>query len=630
MFASRFVAVIAVLCLTACPGPDATADASVMPRVDASVLIDSGQPDAGQPDAGQPDAGQPDAGQPDAGQPDAGDPSALIDGGAGLCTVEGWCWEFPTPQGNTLEAIWVSATGVRFVAGKNTLLRIGDGVISQPLIPGGGSAWWQALKGFSDSDVWAAGLTGLSHFDGTRWSTLTPTDEPITGLSGVASNDLWAVGWGGLILHWDGTTWTQVASTVTENLNAVFAASANDAWACGNAGKVIRWNGTVWAPVTSGTSEALNGVWGSATDSVRFVGDASTRLRFNGTAIVADNPSSIFFFTAISGSASDDVWAVGLSGELARWNGSAWVESAAPDDVRYNAVLVVSKTEAWAVGENGVMIRWNGASWSRMANGPILNVTSLWKAQSGQLWATTGVTNGASQVLRRESTGWVSLYQSPVFNTLSGIWGSGPDSVWAVGQKSVLFYNGASWSAPTTPSTEWLLSVHGIDATHVWAVGQNGTILFWNGTAWVKQISTTTADLQAVYAIAANDVWVAGYDGVLLHFTGTTWVGQTHALVHGYALYAASASDLYVAGIGGIEWRVAGSWAKLSSRFSSYVDVTGSSSTDITAAPSLAPGLWHFNGVSGSVERINMGMPEAVEKAGTVTCVGGTGITCRK
>ena len=94
----------------------------------------------------------------------------------------------------------------------------------------------------------------------------------------MSGSDAWAVGWywnrtgtayDTLILHWDGTAWTQVNSpnpssdppyTPANYLFGVSARSGSDAWAVGDhdtavstTGSLIaHWNGTAWANASAG------------------------------------------------------------------------------------------------------------------------------------------------------------------------------------------------------------------------------------------------------------------------------------------------------------------------------------------------------------------------------------------
>jgi hypothetical protein len=154
----------------------------------------------------------------------------------------------------------------------------------------------------SGHDVWAVGdyissqdpsVTTLSlilHWDGTSWKQVdSPSPGPVgltqlTGVAATSPTDAWAVGFfpdgtsdRNLILHWDGASWSQVASPnplLDNQLDGVAATSAGSAVAVGTGqaaarGAVtqavtLRWDGTAWAPAPSlqkgGTPITLTGV----------------------------------------------------------------------------------------------------------------------------------------------------------------------------------------------------------------------------------------------------------------------------------------------------------------------------------------------------------------------------------
>ena len=118
----------------------------------------------------------------------------------------------------------------------------------------------------------------------------------------------------------------------------------------------------------------------------------------------------------------------------------------------------------------------------------------------------------------------------------NGLWASGPNDVWMVGERHSLatglplaiehfdgqsFTNGAGQLDPQG-SLPALKAIWGADANHVYAVGGNGTIVFWNGTLWTSILSGTTEDLVAVWGSGPNDVWVASATS-MRHFNGQAW-----------------------------------------------------------------------------------------------------------
>lgn len=108
-------------------------------------------------------------------------------------------------------------------------------------------------------DVWAAGsyevlspqvgeetFTLTEHWNGEHWSIVSSPspggDSLLKGVAVVSGKDAWAVGSSaageaGLVLHWNGSDWTQVHENyyhdATTLLFGVSAPSANDVWSSG-------------------------------------------------------------------------------------------------------------------------------------------------------------------------------------------------------------------------------------------------------------------------------------------------------------------------------------------------------------------------------------------------------------
>jgi hypothetical protein len=242
-------------------------------------------------------------------------------------------------------------------------------------------------------NAWAVGIytaksvqkTLIEHWDGTAWKQV-PSPSPDTsskggptlaGVAATSATDAWAVGnyynptkqeTLGLILHWNGTAWKQVASpnpsTVgLDNLYGVAATSPSNAWAVGGSYDgsayqtlVLRWNGTAWKQVASPNP---------------------------GGSSVGNSLSGV---TALSAA---EAWAVGISTNTAggsltlilRWNGTAWKQVASPNlgpsfPGDYLAgVAATSSTNAWAAGayNNGsasqtLVLRWNGTAWKHVTS----------------------------------------------------------------------------------------------------------------------------------------------------------------------------------------------------------------------------------------------------------------------
>jgi hypothetical protein len=100
----------------------------------------------------------------------------------------------------------------------------------------------------------------------------------LNSMAAAASNDVWAVGFNGYLTlteHWDGTSWTQVASPNPESYNYLAGVSAhapNAVWAVGlidmNNGVwvplTLFWNGSTWVDVPDAGSPTYSGLAGVA------------------------------------------------------------------------------------------------------------------------------------------------------------------------------------------------------------------------------------------------------------------------------------------------------------------------------------------------------------------------------
>ncbi len=61
------------------------------------------------------------------------------------------------------------------------------------------------------------------------------------GVWGSGPSDVWAVGWGGTILRWDGRAWARVSSGATVDLLGVWGSGPSDVWAVGEGGTILRY-----------------------------------------------------------------------------------------------------------------------------------------------------------------------------------------------------------------------------------------------------------------------------------------------------------------------------------------------------------------------------------------------------
>jgi hypothetical protein len=152
--------------------------------------------------------------------------------------------------------------------------------------------------GSSGTDVYAVGQidedppsTGVVlHFNGTSWSPVVQR-EGFTPLSiwGSSSADVFAAGFQvsgtspdfrvfGRILHFDGMAWSRVdLPSGVGVLHGIWGSSSRDVFAVGDDGVIVHFDGTTWTKSTP-TGKILLGVWGSSSADVFAVGETGTIL----------------------------------------------------------------------------------------------------------------------------------------------------------------------------------------------------------------------------------------------------------------------------------------------------------------------------------------------------------------
>jgi len=348
----------------------------------------------------------------------------------------------PTEASNALTGVTCLSASECWSVGSYT----GDGLVNQTvtdywngvswvLVPSANTSpndnnFLSAITCVSASDCWAVGeysppisnpFTLVEHWDGALWSvvpspntsinssTTTNNGNFLNGVTCTSGSNCWAVGFAypstypsGLVAqtlteHWDGTSWSVLASADTSQhdvLIGVTCVSDSDCWAVGFSAPIgshqtliEHWDGATWALVTS------------------------------------PNVTHSNYLATVSCVSSTQCWAVGYyqfdtkpySAQTLteRWDGTSWTVVASPDvnttnDSALNGVTCVSASECWAVGayydpsakaEQTLIELWDGNSWAIVSSantsatlGNVLSAVTCTSAS--QCWAVGYYTNG--------------------------------------------------------------------------------------------------------------------------------------------------------------------------------------------------------------------------------------------
>ena len=76
-----------------------------------------------------------------------------------------------------------------------------------------------------------------------------PSDS-LEDVWGSSSSDVFAVGWSGTILHYEGREWSEMASGTTGVLKSVWGASPSDVFVAGRYETILHYDGHAWDEMT--------------------------------------------------------------------------------------------------------------------------------------------------------------------------------------------------------------------------------------------------------------------------------------------------------------------------------------------------------------------------------------------
>ncbi len=232
-----------------------------------------------------------------------------------------------------------------------------------------GDLWWVSVTPIGGA-FYMAGDGGLilqyEPSTGTFTRHVTPGSQLLFGIWGSAPDNLWAVGGdllnpdtGGVIWHFDGNTWQldeRAAQLRPDGLPALFKVwgrSANDLYVVGRLGIVLHFDGTEWTEVPSNTSRTLFTIHGNDSDVAAVGGQVSglilesTGAAFEDRAPVgAPQMNGVFIRPDGSGIA------VGVGAAVALRDATGWELQSNPFNTALDFHATWSDPEGgiWAVG----------------------------------------------------------------------------------------------------------------------------------------------------------------------------------------------------------------------------------------------------------------------------------------
>lgn len=425
----------------------------------------------------------------------------------------------------------------------------------------------------------AAGRGVVARYDGTTWTTQDAgTDQPLFAIWRAHDEYAVAVGGGGAALHHDGVSWNPVPTGTTVDLLDVWGNSSEDVYAVGQGGTVLHFDGDSWQRIPLGTSGALSGVWGNEFDDISIAGRADEILSFDGAWWQPLSlPDGIAVICDVWVNHFDDAFAIAGSNcyngadTILRFNGTEWISTATPYDEALHAIHGTGIDDLYAVGDFGTVFKFDGVdSWElfpfpgpfifiidpvldiRVADSGVIYLVTdrdlwryidgvwrdtplpgvvllakgpqrrLWVSESGVVYISVidfvGVVT-LEQVMLRFDGEWTiyeNSWETALGSYVGGLWGSGPEDVYAVGQDGIIRrFDGESWTTISTPTFEGLNGIWGTGPDDIFVVGDNATMLHYDGEGWLPMRLDGLPRLRTISGSSRRAMFALGDDGVV-------------------------------------------------------------------------------------------------------------------
>jgi hypothetical protein len=259
-------------------------------------------------------------------------------GGGGLVlrrSGEGWV-EASVDADYDLSGVWMDAELAvavgRYVPrgmDRSQLILMNTGAGWTPAGPVGEAHRLFDVWGSSAGDVYAAGWAGeILHYDGSGWEVSVASDGTtafLLSIDGTAPDHVVAVGrtndLQGLVRRFDGTTWASTLLPGVEELCGVWVENESSVFAVGRFGAIVHYDGRRWTAMDSPTREALFSVWGRSFNDVWAAGWEGTLLHYDGSEWTRYLPTMSRNINSIAGRGGGAVWFAGDGGSILHHGG---------------------------------------------------------------------------------------------------------------------------------------------------------------------------------------------------------------------------------------------------------------------------------------------------------------------
>jgi len=451
----------------------------------------------------------------------------------------GWQWQYPKPQGNTLRDI--------FIFDKNTAIAVGDlGTVIKTI--DGGSNWdVQHHAGGTDIDLYSV------HFTDT--------------LNGWAAGGIWFTNKNVLLKTGNGgATWTEVKTDTTLPYNSVYFVDVDTGFVFGEDGIILRTTdgGNSW------DTRSIDSYLGQYLDVFRFLAvtfidkqtgflvgggyygneiykttDCGRSWQWNEQIITPKVYTGLFDISFIN---KDIGFIVGDVGVFLNTTdgGTTWKylnlwEKYKKETYQYfYSTFFADTLKGWIVGAGYILETTDGGeNWTENETKVELLKVRLVTNNNTLTDRSGWIVGGYGSIYRTIDTGenWVTQREEKY--SFKSVYFLNENTGWAVGEKGVIFHSedgGRNWFKQNQNDSLSFSSVYAIDNQNVFVVGSiikgnwpaytsDGIILRSSdaGQNWTRKTFDTLSVFNSIVFINDSTGWIAGSGLLKTNDSGITW-----------------------------------------------------------------------------------------------------------
>ena len=338
--------------------------------------------------------------------------------------------------------------------------------------------------GGNDMSLWNGNVFVLEESDGLfrRRDLLTvslPIGQPSWGFWGDAKGNAAIVGWWGIAGSLDSKGFhpqTGEGSVLGRNIDGVAGTSPKDVFVAGPGGLLVHYDGSTWTPDPAGKGHDFTGVQTLNGKLVATGRRGLLMVREGGAWKTWDTgvPSDL----SAAWAAGDELFVVGAEGAILRCRAGKCQSVPSGTKKNLGAIWGTGPNDVYAVGDQAVL-HWDGAEFRMFAVPDKTYFSTVGPDGNGGVlltsgWSTFRLEGGAWKRVDKEKGAWATADAGD--GTIYGVWGGGGAPLGA------RRWDGSKWveiPLPLGPFERTAARFTGVWASggEVFIVGQGGAIL---------------------------------------------------------------------------------------------------------------------------------------------------------